>query len=190
MTLSELVNSATVQGSVCVCEQSEKDVLEWKQWASYETSDLSDKDIRWAENMEVKAVYPMNDTLYIEVRPAPAQKKEERPIRFTYILLQLKSCEENRLRLFEDYETTVERCGGVELDRYVSVDIGRVEAVSEREACEKLFTRYNAPGERPKDYTGRSMSVSDVIRLYDDSERPTKQTVWFCDSFGFRKLEG
>ena len=34
------------------------------------------------------------------------------------------------------------------------------------------------------------MSVSDVVILYNENENPTAKTVWFCDSIGFRKLEG
>ena len=67
MTLYDLVHSATVQGSISVCEQSEKDVLKWKRRGSYETSDLSHNDIQWAQNMEVKYIYEMAGTLYIEV---------------------------------------------------------------------------------------------------------------------------
>lgn len=69
MTLYDLVHSVTVQGSISVCEQSEKDDLKWKRRGSYETSDLSHNDIRWAQNMEVKYIYPIGDTLYIEVAP-------------------------------------------------------------------------------------------------------------------------
>ena len=108
---------------------------------------------------------------------------------YTYIFLQLKNTDENHLRRFEDYESTVEHFGGVDMDRYFTADDGLVEADSATEACENLFWKYNRD-ERPDGYTGRSMSVSDVVILYNENENPTAKTVWFCDSIGFRKLEG
>ena len=107
---------------------------------------------------------------------------------YTYIFLQLKNTEENHLRRFEDYESTVEHFGGVDLDRYVSADAGLVEADSATEACENLFWKYNRD-ERPDGYTGRSMSVSDVVILLDDSVEPPEESKWFCDSIGFKRLE-
>lgn len=107
---------------------------------------------------------------------------------FTYNFLLLKDTVENHYRRFEDYDTTVERFGGVELDRYFSGDCGQVEADSERDACEALFWRYNSD-ERPEGYTSRSMSVSDVVILWNEDTDPTEKTVWFCDSIGFKRLE-
>lgn len=47
---------------------------------------------------------------------------------------------------------------------------------------EQIFRIFNT--EHPKDYTGRSLSVSDVVELYEnDSSR-----FYFCDSMGFRKI--
>ena len=67
MTLSDLVNSTCIQGSVSVCQVSENDSLEWARRSDHEPSDLSNCDISWATNMEVKYIYAMRGTIYIEV---------------------------------------------------------------------------------------------------------------------------
>ena len=69
MTLYDLVNSTTIQGSVSVCQVSKNDSLEWARRSDHDTSDLGGSNIAWAENMEVKYIYAMRGTLYIEVAP-------------------------------------------------------------------------------------------------------------------------
>ena len=69
MTLYDLVNSTTIQGSVSVCQVSENNSLEWVRRSDHETSDLSTCNIAWAKDMEVKYIYAMRGTLYIEVAP-------------------------------------------------------------------------------------------------------------------------
>lgn len=91
-------------------------------------------------------------------------------------------------RCFFDFEATVKHFGSVDLSLYRPADIGTVEADRPTEACEKLFGLYNADY-RPNGYTGRSMSVGDVVRLWDADDANAACTAWFCDSFGFKKLE-
>lgn len=69
MTLTELVSSVCVNGSVTVAQPDKKDCLKWDRRADYETSDLSHCDIAWAANMEVKDIRALRDALYIEVAP-------------------------------------------------------------------------------------------------------------------------
>lgn len=110
-------------------------------------------------------------------------------MKYTYCFDQLRDVPaENVYRLFADYETQLRDFGGVDLDLYFTADNGVVEAPDEITACERLFCAYNAD-RRPEGYTGRSMSVSDVVRLWDNSVEPPVKTTWFCDSIGFRRLE-
>ncbi len=88
-------------------------------------------------------------------------------------------------RLFCDYDATVERFGGVNTELYQTADFGLIKAEDPEEACEMLYAAYNAD-ERPHGYRGRSMSVSDIVMLCDDS---LEESAWFCDSIGFRKLK-
>lgn len=107
--------------------------------------------------------------------------------KYTYTFNQLKDCPgENSERLFLDYESTVRHFGAVDLDRYYTVDHGTIEAHSQPMACEKLYLIYNVS--KPEGYTGRSMSVSDVITLWDNDSDPPSKGSWYCDSYGFRLL--
>ena len=110
-------------------------------------------------------------------------------MKYTYCFDQLRDLpRENVYRLFGSYETQLRDFGGVDLDLYFTADNGVVEAPDEITACERLFCTYNSD-HRPEGYTGRSMSVSDVVRLWDNSVEPPVKTTWFCDSFGFKRLE-
>jgi len=110
-------------------------------------------------------------------------------MKYTYTFDQIRDVPaENVYRLFECYERTIELFGGVDLDRYYTADSGVVEAPDEITACEHLFSAYNTD-KRPEGYTGRSMSVSDIVNLWDNSTDPPTKSTWFCDSFGFKRLE-
>ena len=109
-------------------------------------------------------------------------------MKFTYTFDQLRDVPaENTYRLFENYERTMERFGAVDLDRYYTADYGVIEAETPEAACEALFKKYNV--EHPEDYTGRSMAVSDIVNLWDNSTDPPIKSTWFCDSIGFKRLE-
>ena len=51
-------------------------------------------------------------------------------------------------------------------------------------ACESLFSKFNNTAEMPSDFTGHSLSVSDVIVL--ECEGVSK--AYYCDSFGFKEI--
>ena len=109
-------------------------------------------------------------------------------MKYTYTFDQLRDVpEENVHRLFLDLEATVRHFGAVDLSRYFTADSGVIEAPDEITACERLFIVYNRT--YPVGYTGRSMSVSDVVNLWDNSTDPPKTSTWFCDSIGFKLLE-
>lgn len=102
---------------------------------------------------------------------------------YAYILSQLPVSDD---RCFLDYESIITHFGSVDPAGYMYADAGIVEADTPQEACEKLFEIYNM--NRPADYEGRSMSVSDIVMLSSD-ESPFCRDLWFCDSIGFKKLE-
>lgn len=102
---------------------------------------------------------------------------------YAYVLYQLPVSDE---RCFLNYKSIVSHCGSFDTNGYVYADAGIVEADTPEEACEKLFEVYNTM--RPSDYFGRSMSVSDIIKL-STSDCPFAREVWFCDSVGFKKLD-
>ena len=91
-------------------------------------------------------------------------------------------------KLFTGYERTVERFGGIDLRDYNRnvVYMGILDADTDTEACEKLYVRFNGHI-RPNGYHGRSMSVSDILRLRDDEDGTVR--TYFCDSIGWRRIE-
>lgn len=99
---------------------------------------------------------------------------------YHYTLKQIVSTENrDRSNLFMNYDYTVAH-GGVDLSAYQDVHTGEISADSPVAACERLYIIYNI--DRPLDYTGRSMSMSDIVMLEDDRT----QSLWYCDYFGFR----
>lgn len=98
-----------------------------------------------------------------------------------YIIMQLRG--EHRRELFcESYERTTTRHGGVKQENYEEIYSGDIEAASAAEALEKLYYIFNM--RHPADFTGHSMSVSDIVILDQCDEAGT----YFCDRFGFKKL--
>lgn len=107
---------------------------------------------------------------------------------YTYCFNQLRELPiDNSSRLFLSYETLLAYVGPFELERYFTADHGTIKADGPEEACKRLFFRYNFP--QKNGYKGRSMSVSDVIEIWDNSGRLPVRSVWYCDPTGFRQIE-
>ena len=73
-----------------------------------------------------------------------------------------------------------EKHGGVNLDDYKAVFTGHIAGDDPHAILELLFQLFNM-GDYPKAYTGRSMSVSDVVVI-------DGLGTYFCDSFGWKKI--
>lgn len=79
------------------------------------------------------------------------------------------------------YESTLKRAGKVDPKIYNKVFEGEV-------ACRDLEDVYHLfnVGQKPENYFGRSMSVSDVVQVIEsDSKSPG---FYFCDSIGFAEI--
>lgn len=98
-------------------------------------------------------------------------------------LLMLKDCAEFAKTRFMPAEFAREH-GGINIQNYEVVAEGEcVSVISDLEAAEWVFRKYNYY--RPESYTGRSMSVSDIVIF----ETPWgKRTAYYCDSVGFEPL--
>lgn len=107
--------------------------------------------------------------------------------KYTYTFDQLRDNEAGIRAMFMNYTWAMQH-DGVDQDNYFTADSGTVEAASPLQACEKLYFIYNT--DYPAGYTGRSMSVSDIVNLWDNEQDPPEKTSWYCDSVGFLKLEG
>ena len=79
---------------------------------------------------------------------------------------------------FMNYNFAQKR-GGVKIEDYKTVYTGQIDGNDHLEILEKLYTKFNL--NHPSDYTGRSLSVSDIVVLEDTG-------TYFCDSFGWKQL--
>ena len=110
--------------------------------------------------------------------------------RFAYSFCRLGNQTERQIKSrFTPFSWVVKEYGGVKLDDYFQADRGVIEAANELAACEKLFFIYNWCCPAITGYTGPSMSVSDIVRLWDNETEPATKTIWFCDSVGFVRLD-
>lgn len=98
----------------------------------------------------------------------------------------LKSCRIWQLRnetpidlRFIDYDTLLQRFGEPDPANYAAVYDGQVETND----LEEIYAKFNI-GETPPGYTGHSMSMSDVVELYDYSG----SEFHYCDRMGFRQI--
>ncbi len=108
-------------------------------------------------------------------------------MKYTYTFDQLRDNPAGIMALFMNYDW-IQKHGGVDQNNYFTADSGTIEAETPQQACEKLFRFYNARCNLTG-YAGRSMSVSDIVNLWDNEQNPPKKTAWFCDSIGFVRLE-
>ena len=97
----------------------------------------------------------------------------------TFSIYQLKGGDETRDYRFEPLERLRELGLSVQKDNY---DLVYSAPLADGETLEDLFVRFNV--ERPEDFTGHSLSVSDVIVLHHGE----LQSAHYCDSFGFTEV--
>ena len=93
-----------------------------------------------------------------------------------YKLLQIKDFENNNY-LFMNYDWAKDR--GFKLEDYEVVYEGEVRDDNVNVILEDLFYIFNV--DRPEDFKGHSMSVSDVVYL--DGK------YYYTDSFGFKEVK-
>ena len=71
--------------------------------------------------------------------------------------------------------------GGIHLKNYQRVYTGKLESAADiQRTLDNLYKAFNV--HRPKDFTGHSLSVSDVVHLGGEW--------WYCDPYGWKKLDG
>lgn len=94
----------------------------------------------------------------------------------TYSIYQLKdSAAEKR---FLGYQRT-EAMGGVNFNEYECVYTGETGSGDIEQILEDLYVQFNT--NRPADFPGHSLSVSDLVALEDTG-------TYFCDNFGWKKV--
>ena len=74
--------------------------------------------------------------------------------------------------------------GGIHRENYRRVYGGEIPSVSEVvRMLLRLFALFNGSN-RPVDFSGHSMSVSDIVRLTEDGA----SSWWYCDPYGWMEL--
>ena len=94
----------------------------------------------------------------------------------TFAIYQLKGGPETRDYRFEAYESLQE--AGLAVDRQ-NYDLVYTAPLDGQTTLEDIYRTFNL--DRPADFTGHSLSVSDVVVL----NRSGKEEAHYCDSFGF-----
>ena len=103
-----------------------------------------------------------------------------------YAILQLKRTEENRDRRFESYDSLERQGLQADINFYDTMYTGPITTQSANTdvICENLFVKFNT--DRPENFKGHSLSVSDVIAL----KLQEAVKYYYVDSFGFKELPG
>ena len=100
----------------------------------------------------------------------------------TYEIYQIPAGSEHRDIRFLDYE----KLGSMGLTpkkaNYESVYGGNLDDIPYTDKLEGIYTMFNI--EHPEDYTGRSLSVSDVVVINDENGRKA----YYVDSVGFKDV--
>lgn len=101
----------------------------------------------------------------------------------TYEIYQLKNKDSTALLRFESYALLQKQGLAPDPDNYVLVYSGPMRGNGSQLDClEDLYYKFNM--ERPEDFTGHSLSVSDIIALNHSGV----VSYHYCDSIGFREL--
>ena len=102
-----------------------------------------------------------------------------------YAILQLRRTDETVYERFESYEALKRQGKEPNIDHYDVVYVAPLSSYTDQTAMlEGLYTKFNV--ERPEDFRGHSLSVSDVIAL----KRNGEVSVHYVDSIGFKDLQG
>jgi antirestriction protein ArdC len=111
-----------------------------------------------------------------EQQAAPEQERQQGD---TYAIYQLKQDDSTRDFRFEPYDRL--QAAGLTVDpaNYVFIYAGQL---GKDETLETIFERFNIS--HPEDFTGHSLSVSDVVTLNRDG----KETAHYVDSFGYKEV--
>jgi len=93
-----------------------------------------------------------------------------------YDIYQLKDTPDRRDYAFEPLDRLHEQGRKVDMQNYDKVYSG---AMFPSENLESIYTRFNM--DHPEDFTGHSLSVSDVVVIHQNGQ----DTAHYCDRFGF-----
>jgi len=101
----------------------------------------------------------------------------------TYAILQLRRCDETALERFAPYWQLEHMDITPNIDHYETVYVDTLPPFTDRtDLLEGLFQKFNV--DRPDDFTGHSLSVSDIVAIKAGSV----VSCHYVDSIGFKEL--
>ena len=112
------------------------------------------------------------DTSTAEVQKEPAKEN-------TFSIYQLKGGDETLDYRFEPLDAI--RRNGLSVNP-ANYELVYTAPLTERDNLESIYTRFNV--DRPADFTGHSLSVSDIVVLHQDGTN----TAHYCDRAGFSEV--
>ena len=111
----------------------------------------------------------------LDIAPATVQEEPEN----TFSIYQLKGGDETLDYRFEPLDSIHRNALSVDPENY---ELVYTAPLTERDSLESIYTRFNM--DRPADFTGHSLSVSDIVVLHQDGQ----DTAHYCDRFGFSQV--
>ncbi len=137
------------------------------------------------ENDELKAYLSNSKGLNIEWRSGTFDRLAAGKLDSEGNLQVMKKCRVHQLKpdadimmKFIGYDEILKDFGEPDQDNYRMVYDGEVETNN----LEELFAKFNL--DHPPDYEGHSLSMSDVVELYDASG----SNFYYVDRFGFKEI--
>ena len=135
-----------------------------------------DEMLAFAEKAERE--YMAEAAAYVQT-PADIAEQAQTVPRDTFSIYQLKSGNETLDYRFEPLDAIRNNGLSVKPENYEQV---YTAPLTEKDSLESIYTRFNI--DRPADFKGHSLSVSDIVVLHQDG----KDTAHYCDRFGFSQV--
>ena len=146
--------------------------------AALEDPDRSRVDEMLAAAEKAEQEYAAEAAAYAQI-PADIVAQARAAQGDTFSIYQLKPGDSTRDYRFEPLDTIRNNGLSVKPENYELV----YEApLTEKDNLESIYTRFNV--DRPADFTGHSLSVSDIVVLHQDG----KDTAHYCDRAGFSEV--
>ena len=149
--------------------------------AALEDPDRSRVDEMLAAAEKAEREYAAEAAAYVQTPAAiveQARAAQGEPVG-SFSIYQLKGGNETLDYRFEPLDTIRNNGLSVKPENYEQVYTAPLTA---KDNLESIYTRFNV--DRPADFTGHSLSVSDIVVLHQNG----KDTAHYCDRFGFSQV--
>lgn len=103
----------------------------------------------------------------------------------TYELYQLARGRKNARQRYLSYDSMQQFGYTIDPENYECVYTGELDGTNLIAELEALFRKFNADLDKPLNYSGRSMAVSDVVVVRGQG----KTRAFYCDCVGFKEIE-